>query len=137
MEHSQCYCPNCPSKFRKSLLIVRDGRSALCSYYKFQTSLKNFEGSFSEFLRDKDASQYGNSWSEWYRSWVSASETGQVEFVGASWKKFPLLKKNEDTSQNATQVYVLRYEDLKDNAVKALGGAMEFLAPRGLLPLNG
>ena len=107
MEHSQCNCPNCPARFKKTVLIVRDGRSALCSYYKFQSSLNNFKGTFSDFLRDADASHYGRSWGGWYGSWVNASAAGDVQFVGSSFPNLNLIAKGGADTEGG-EVYVLR-----------------------------
>ena len=93
MEQSQCLCPNCPVRWNRAILIVRDARSVLCSYYHFQKRLGNFEGGFSQFIRDKDASGYGYDYVQWLKSWLD---------------------------QNSTLVYMIKYEDLVSDAVATL-----------------
>ena len=84
MEFFQCLCPNCPARFRRAVLIVRDGWAALCSYYKFQLGLENFEGTFGEFIRNPSKSHYGYDWSRWNKSWLdSGGGREEVVFVGA------------------------------------------------------
>eukprot|EP00629_Pelagomonadales_sp_RCC1024_P015069 CAMPEP_0119275338 /NCGR_PEP_ID=MMETSP1329-20130426/13604_1 /TAXON_ID=114041 /ORGANISM="Genus nov. species nov., Strain RCC1024" /LENGTH=359 /DNA_ID=CAMNT_0007275715 /DNA_START=134 /DNA_END=1209 /DNA_ORIENTATION=+ len=85
----QCLCPNCPGRWRRVLYVVRDGRSALCSYFHFQKALGNFpaDGTFGEFLAS-GKSAYGYAWPRHVESYLDARERG-------------------------LDVHVLRYEDLK------------------------
>ena len=104
MEQSQCRCPNCPVRWKRAILVVRDARSVFCSYYHFQKNLGNFEGTFRSFIRDEEASGYGYDYVGWLKSWLEA--------------------KDDSTS---TSVHVLRYEDLKSDAVSALEPVLRFL----------
>lgn len=61
MEGYQCLCPNCPKRWSRIVYLVRDGRSALCSYYVMQTQLGNFDSTFEEFLASPK-STYGLPW---------------------------------------------------------------------------
>ena len=70
----QCGCPNCASKFRRVIYIVRDGRPTMASYWKFQGQLhlKGYRKVFGDFLSLKQRRYPGVSWSDHVRSWMSA-----------------------------------------------------------------
>lgn len=125
MEKSQCLCPNCPARFSSQILLVRDGRSTLCSYFNFQKKLGNFAGNFSSFLRDEETSSYGLNWSDWMKSWLN---NDSICFAGASFPDFRYVS-SMPCQSNQNTVYVVRYEDLKDakNALKTLSSLFDFL----------
>ena len=125
MEKSQCLCPNCPARFSSQILLVRDGRSTLCSYFNFQKKLGNFAGNFSGFLRDEEMSSYGLNWSDWMKSWLN---NDSICFAGASFPDFRYVS-SMPCQSNQNTVYVVRYEDLKDakNALKTLSSLFDFL----------
>jgi hypothetical protein len=74
----QCDCPNCASRFRRVIYVVRDGRPVMASYWKFQGELhlKGYRKNFGDFLSLKQRRYPGVSWSDHVRSWMSAP-TGQ------------------------------------------------------------
>ena len=98
VESFQCLCPNCPARWRRIVYVVRDGRSALCSYYAFQRQLGNFDGTYAEFLAS-DKSQYGYDWADHALSYANAT----------------------------ADVFFLRYEALKDDPVATLRGLLVWL----------
>lgn len=58
----------------KSILLIRDPRDVMASYYHFEMARKNkrFEGSFSEFIRTK---KFGlESWAYHYSSWQQKAD---------------------------------------------------------------
>ena len=73
----QCGCPNCASQFQRVVYIVRDGRAAMHSYWRFQQELHlrgtGSGSTFERFLRWSQRRRYpGVSWSDHVRSWMSA-----------------------------------------------------------------
>ena len=98
VESFQCLCPNCPARWRRIVYVVRDGRSALCSYYAFQRQLGNFDGTYAEFLAS-DKSHYGYDWAAHALSYANAT----------------------------ADVFFLRYEALKDDPVATLRDLLVWL----------
>ena len=133
MEETQCLCPNCPARWSAAVVVIRDARSTLCSYYNFQVALGNFEGGFGEFLRDREAGRYGYDYVQWLRSWLDSEE---VRVVGAS---FPFGAIEGEAiegetivgeEEGLTSIYLIRYEDLKSDPV----GTVTELVDKFLVP---
>lgn len=73
MQSGQCACPNCASRFQRVIYVVRDGRAAMYSYWRFRRELRlSKPWSFSRFLRWGGRLYPGVSWSDHVRSWMSA-----------------------------------------------------------------
>jgi hypothetical protein len=58
--------------FRKVIYLVRDGRAAVHSNWRYQRDEGRFQGSFEDFLSHP---HWPSSWSEHVRGWVNAPET--------------------------------------------------------------
>ncbi len=97
-EEWQCECPNCASKFRRVIYIVRDGRPVMASYWKFLSELKvsGNEKDFAEFLSLGLRRYPGVGWSDHVRSWMSAPAGDKLDIL---W---------------------IRYEDMLSDAAAAL-----------------
>jgi len=89
------YC----SEYSNVIYIVRDGRDVSVSYYEFLRGRQRFEGSFLDFLRDKQRGPF--AWNEHVVSWL-------------------------DNSSNLNFLLV-KYEDLHRNAVLCLKQMAEFV----------
>lgn len=97
-EEQQCECPNCASKFRRVIYIVRDGRPVMVSYLNFFDQLRLEGGrqtSFWNFLHSKKRRYPGVGWSDHVRSWMSAPTGNKLEIL---WVKY------EDMLVDAAQV---------------------------------
>ncbi|KAJ8605497.1 hypothetical protein CTAYLR_000016 [Chrysophaeum taylorii] len=79
MESFQCLCPNCPARWRKIVYLVRDGRSVLCSYYRMQTQLGNFVGTFEGFLKSHK-SKYGYAWPDHVASYFDNHDVHLLKY---------------------------------------------------------
>lgn len=110
VEAAQCLCPNCPARWRRVLLVVRDGRSALCSYFQFQKQLgKGGDATFADFL-DSPASKYGLSWAAHARSYLDAPNVS----LTLPWLDDAPAHRPSATARQQrdhTDIFVLRYED--------------------------
>lgn len=82
IQRYQCFCPNCPGRWRRILLIVRDGRSALCSYFHFQRQLGNIPSdlSFEAFLGHKK-STYALSWPDHVLSYLDVPSQVDLKII--------------------------------------------------------
>jgi hypothetical protein len=138
MEEHQCNCPNCPARWKRAVLVVRDYRNTMCSYYHFMKNLKLLDSydadhdegdNFRAFLASPEAA-YGYDHSSWLKSWLVAESTGEVRFAGASWDGFDRIQRSATPgfhNENTTETYVVRYEDLKEDAAAVVKGLVEFL----------
>lgn len=73
----QCKCPTCSRLYRRAIIIFRDGRPTMYSYFKFQNELKlrGRASNFEKFVKSKRVYP-GVGWSDWMRSWISAPPAG-------------------------------------------------------------
>uniref|UniRef100_A0A7S3NRL8 Sulfotransferase domain-containing protein n=1 Tax=Aureoumbra lagunensis TaxID=44058 RepID=A0A7S3NRL8_9STRA len=96
IERYQCFCPNCPTRYHKFLLVVRDGRSALCSYLHFQRQLGNIapDTSLKDFLIS-EKSKYVLPWPDHVLSYL-------------------------DFLPRHDSLFILKYEDLHDNPLQVV-----------------
>ena len=84
-------------KYNKSILLVRDPRDVMVSYYNFEQKKNNprFQGSFSDFIKHE---QLGlEAWCKHYYSWKNHAS------------------------------YIIKYEDLKIDDIKSLAALNKFL----------
>lgn len=88
--------------YPKSIYIVRDYRDVLVSFYQYKIALKEFEGTFSSFIRS-------NELNEPFGSWVT-HVTKALKF----------------SKQNPSRILFLKYEDLKNNFEQTLSLLSEF-----------
>ncbi|CAM9208885.1 unnamed protein product, partial [Choristocarpus tenellus] len=97
MDDFQCACPNCPTKWKRILHLIRDGRDVMCSYYHFRKGLGMLEPynmSFEDFL---EADIYpGYNWANHVESYLH-------------------LKGNE-----TYDVLTIKYEDLHSKPVEVM-----------------
>ena len=79
----QCSCPTCASKFQRVIYVLRDGRAAMFSYFKFQKELKlrGRTNTFSKFLKYKQRRYPGCSWSDHIRSWLAAPSNVDILWI--------------------------------------------------------
>ena len=70
MDAYACACPNCPTKWRRVIHLVRDGRDAMCSYYHFSRGLGNAGENltFPDFI--KSTLYPGYDWPSHVRSYL-------------------------------------------------------------------
>lgn len=88
----QCQCPNCASRFRRVIYVVRDGRPAMVSYWKFQgqLGLRGFRDRFDDYLSLEQRIYPGVAWSDHVRSWMGAPK----ERVDILWVKYEEMMSN-------------------------------------------
>lgn len=101
----QCQCPNCASKFRRVIYVVRDGRPTMVSYWNFQGELhlKGYRKRFGQYLSLKQRRYPGVGWSDHVRSWMSAPVNDKLDIL---W---------------------VRYEDMRSNTAGVLRRVAKFL----------
>jgi hypothetical protein len=92
----QCLCPNCSGKFRRVIYVIRDGRDAMYSYYRFRHGLgQNLALNFSEFIHPDRQHYPGPKWHEHVESWLSRQASDSVDV---------LVVKYEDLHKDTTGV---------------------------------
>jgi estrone sulfotransferase len=61
--------------FRRVIYLVRDGRSATYSNWRYQSAEGSFSGNFGDFVRHR---HWPSSWSNHVASWINAPETNII-----------------------------------------------------------
>ena len=93
----QCLCPNCASKFRRIIYIVRDGRAVMSSYFQFRLELGHVRKgvNFDRWLRAK-RHYPGQSWGDHVLSWWNRKKYfSEGDFL---WVKYEdMVKAPEET----------------------------------------
>lgn len=91
--------------YPKTIYIYRDYRDVLVSYYHYQTALKKFTGSFSDFIRDENQLNYP------YGSWVNHIN-----------EALKYAKKHPD------KILILKYENLHTDTANYIKQISSFLS---------
>ena len=63
--HSQYFYP-----FRRVIYLVRDGRHATASNYRFVKNRYHYQKSFSEYISNKNQDQWPGTWAFHVKSWL-------------------------------------------------------------------
>jgi hypothetical protein len=79
----QCECPTCASKYKRVIYILREGRAAMFSYFKFQKELRlrGRTKTFHDYLKYRKRRYPGCSWSDHIRSWFAAPSNIDILWI--------------------------------------------------------
>eukprot|EP01052_Picozoa_sp_SAG31_P003485 SAG31_NODE_135_length_23206_cov_25.707967_9_plen_411_part_00 len=121
MSKVQCLCPNCASKFRKILYVLRDGRDVMWSYLKFRWGLGQYHKyNLTGFLDPATQLYPGPLWHEHAHSWLGRGPTGcggsGCDGAAGQWVR-----------PDGVSIMLVRYEDMLQNATHELLRAAKFV----------
>jgi hypothetical protein len=88
--------------FKKVIYLVRDGRDAIFSFYKFSKKEFGFAGSFKDFLNSDRCKIVNTAWMDHVESWL-------------------------DSNCKHQKVIFVKYEDIKANTYKEICRILDFM----------
>ena len=110
----QCKCPTCSRLYRRAIIIFRDGKPTMFSYYRFQNELKlrGRASNFEKFIKTKRVYP-GVGWSDWMRSWIAAPPSN----VDILWLRYEDLTAHPEVELQRIATFI-GAGDVSEEAIK-------------------
>lgn len=93
---------------QKVILLVRDGRDIVLSYYHWLKAFANYQGSFTNYLQDYEITSPANEWAEYNKAWLK--------------------------HMTPEYIYTISFEKCRENPVDEIGKLLKFLSIERSIP---